>query len=80
MMIRIAFMLFLFVTLTSAGRITDEHDYYSGYTYNTFRTDKRYSEMLVPGHPDLKRLQAVLFFLTNEMRVKYKLPPLKYSK
>ncbi len=30
----------------SAGRISDEQDYYSGYTHENFRTDKRYSEML----------------------------------
>jgi uncharacterized protein YkwD len=80
MMIRVALILFLFFLCTSAGRISIEQDYYSGYTYKNFRTDQRYSEILDPGHPDLQRLQAVLFFLTNEVRVKYKLQPLAYSK
>ncbi len=78
-MIRVTFLLFLFVICISAGRISDEQDYYSGYTHENFRTDKRYSEMLDLAHPDLPRLQAVLFFLTNEIRAKYNLPPLPYS-
>jgi uncharacterized protein YkwD len=80
MMIRVTFLLCLFVISISAGRITEEQDYYSGYTYSNFRTDKRYSEMLDLAHPDLPRLQAVLFFLTNETRVKHNLPPLVYSR
>jgi uncharacterized protein YkwD len=79
MMIRVTFLLFLFVICISAGRISDEQDYYSGYTHDNFRTDKRYSELLNLVHPDLPRLQAVLFFLTNEVRAKYSLPPLAYS-
>ncbi len=79
-MIRVSFLSFLFVLCISAGWNSDEQDYYSGYTYINFRTDKRYSEMLDLEHPDLPRLQAVLFFLTNEVRVKYKLPPLEYSR
>jgi uncharacterized protein YkwD len=79
-MLRITFLMFLLVTFVSAGRIPDDQDYYSGYTYTNFRTDQRYSEMLDLEHPDLARLQAVLFFLTNEVRVKYKLAPLSYSR
>jgi uncharacterized protein YkwD len=79
-MIRVTFLLFLFVMCISAGRNSEEHDYYSGYTYLNFRTDKRYSEMLDLAHPDLARLQAVIFFLTNEIRVKYNLAPLAYSR
>jgi uncharacterized protein YkwD len=78
-MIRVTLFLFLLVMCTSAGRNSEDQDYYSGYTYINFRTDKRYSEMLDLGHPDLSRLQAVLYFLTNEVRVKYKLQPLTYS-
>lgn len=79
-MLRATFILFLFFLCTSAGRIPFEQDYYSGYTYKNFRTDQRYGEILDLGNPDLQRLQAVLFFLTNEVRVKYKLKPLEYSK
>lgn len=78
-MIRVTIMLFLFVMSMSAGRITDEQDYYTGFSHENFRSDKRYSEMLDIKHPDIERLQAVLFFLTNEVRVKYKLLPLAYS-
>jgi uncharacterized protein YkwD len=78
-MIRATLLLVLFVTGISAERISEEQDYYSGYTYLNFRTDKRYSEMLDLRNPDLARLQAVIFFLTNEIRVKYKLAPLIYS-
>jgi uncharacterized protein YkwD len=79
MMIRVTVMIFFLVICNSAQRIS-EQDYYSGYTNKNFRTDKRYSEMLDIRNPDLDRLQAVLFFLTNEIRVKYNLPPLQYSK
>jgi uncharacterized protein YkwD len=79
-MLRVTFLLFLFVMCISASRFSGEQDYYSGYTHLNFRTDKRYSEMLDLTHPDLPRLQAVLFFLTNEVRVKHNLPPLTYSR
>lgn len=79
-MIRVMLLSFLFVICSSAGRISLEQDYYTGYTSENFRSDKRYSELLDLGHPDLQRLQAVLYFLTNEVRVKYKLAPLEYSK
>jgi uncharacterized protein YkwD len=79
-MIRFSFLPLLFVLCISAGWSSHEKDYYSGYSYSNFRTDKRYSEMLDLEQPDLPRLQAVLFFLTNEVRVKYKLPPLEYSR
>jgi uncharacterized protein YkwD len=78
-MIRVTLLLFVLVICNSAGRIS-ERDYYTGYTYENFRGDKRYSELLDPKDPDMDRLQAVLYFLTNEIRVKYNLPPLQYSK
>jgi len=78
-MIRVTLLLFLFTICISAGRITDERDYYSGYTHDNFRTDTRYSELIDVEHPDLSRLQAVLFFLTNEVRVKHDLSPVAYS-
>jgi uncharacterized protein YkwD len=79
-MIRITLLPFLFVMCICAGRNVNGQDYYSGYTQSNFRTDKRYSEMLDLAHPDLPRLQAVIFFLTNEVRVKHNLPPLAYSR
>jgi uncharacterized protein YkwD len=57
----------------------DEKDYYSLYTFLNFRTDQRFGEVLDLHDPDIKRIEAVLFFLTNEVRVKNKLLPLVYS-
>jgi len=79
-MIRVTFFIFLSVICISAGRVSYEKDYYSGYTYKNFRTDNRYNELIDVDHPDLLRLQAVLYFLTNEIRVKYNLKPLEYSR
>jgi uncharacterized protein YkwD len=77
-MIRVFILLSLVIWLSS-GSVSKSQDYYSLYTVANFRTDKRYSEKLDPEHPDLPRLQAVLFFLTNEERVKFKLPVLTHA-
>jgi uncharacterized protein YkwD len=55
-------------------------DYYSGYSYKNFRSDKRYDEVIDLNDPDVERLQAVVFFLTNEIRAKYGLSELAYSR
>jgi len=79
-MIRVILLLSVLGIFISAGRISEEKDFYTGFTYKNFRTDKRYSEMLDINHPDLSRMQAVLFFLTNEIRAKNNLTLLAYSK
>jgi uncharacterized protein YkwD len=79
MIVRVYGLLALFL-LGIPGHHLNGQDYYSHFTYENFRTDSRYGETLNLTDPDLPRLQAVLFFLTNEIRVKYKLAPLDYSK
>ena len=79
-MYRITILLILSFFTIFAERNSFEQDYYSGYTWKNFRSDKRYNEVLDTDDPDLPRLQAVLFFLTNEVRVKNNLPPLEYSR
>jgi uncharacterized protein YkwD len=63
----------------SFGQDQDEKDYYSLYTVQNFRTNKLFGEVLDLHDPDINRIQAVIFFLTNEIRVKNKLLPLVYS-
>jgi uncharacterized protein YkwD len=58
----------------------DDRDYYSNHTHLNFREEKLFKETLNLKDPDIRRMEAVLFFLTNEMRVKNRLLPLAYSK
>jgi len=82
MVTRIALFISLFITGLGAccfGQDPDQRDYYARYTYLNFRSEKLFHEELDLKNPDIKRLQSVIFFLTNEIRVKYKLTPLAYS-
>lgn len=54
-------------------------DYYERYTHLNFRNDKIFNEVIDLNEPDIRRLQAVIFFLTNEIRVKFRLLPVAYS-
>jgi len=56
-----------------------EKDYYGRYTHLNFRTERSFKETIDLKNPDIRRFQAVLFFLTNEIRVKFRLLPLAYS-
>jgi uncharacterized protein YkwD len=54
-------------------------NYYTAFTYLNFRDEPSFGEVLDFNHLDRERLHAVLFFLTNEIRVKYRLKPLEYD-
>jgi uncharacterized protein YkwD len=58
---------------------TDHIDYYSLYTHVNFRSAALFNESIDLKSIDFDRIQAVIFFLTNEIRVKNKLEPLAYS-
>ena len=55
-------------------------DYYQGISRKTFRKDKSFNDTLDFCTIDLSRLNALLFYMTNEIRAKHKLPVLEYSK
>lgn len=52
--------------------------YYSRFTTLNFRQCADFQEAVDPAHPDARRLQAVIFFITNEVRLKNNLLPLDY--
>jgi uncharacterized protein YkwD len=82
MVLKIGFTSLLFMLGFSAGSLGQdkaEKDYYSLYTFENFRSGKIFSEDLDLEKPDILRIQAVLFFMTNEIRVKNKLLPLSCS-
>jgi uncharacterized protein YkwD len=44
-----------------------------------FRNNPKFREEINLDHPDFKRINQLIFELTNEIRAKYKLPVLRYS-
>ncbi|MBN1414199.1 MAG: CAP domain-containing protein [Bacteroidales bacterium] len=71
------FMLIFLIQLSSA--YPQGPDYYLNYTHENFRKDKLLNDTLDFDHIDLTRLNAALFFVTNEIRIKNKLNPLEYA-
>jgi uncharacterized protein YkwD len=54
-------------------------DYYTRLSHTNFRSETDFSKPLNFGNIDFERLHAILFFLTNEVRVRNRLKPLEYS-
>ncbi len=54
-------------------------DYYTGYDYENFRKAKVFNQPVDFEQLDLKRINAVIFHLTNEARVAHKINPLSLS-
>jgi len=54
--------------------------YYKGISPEAFRKDTPGNDTLDFRTIDLPRLNALLFYMTNEIRVKHKLPALEYAK
>lgn len=52
-------------------------DYYS-LTLDNFREDERFNEVIDVTNLDIERINAALFFVTNQMRAKKKLPILEH--
>ncbi len=65
----------VFAILT--GNVYSQSDFYS-YTLKNFRKAKEFNETIDLQNLDLARLNAVIFYLTNEQRVKKKLNELSY--
>ncbi len=56
-----------------------ETDYYNNLKLKTFRKDKLFNDTIDFKKIDIARLNAAIFFVTNEIRVKHKLNELEYS-
>ena len=54
-----------------------QKDYY-GYTLDNFRESEAFNERVDVDNPDAARVNALIFYLTNEERVKAELPELDY--
>jgi uncharacterized protein YkwD len=70
-------ILFLFLFI-SVKFIWSQTDYYS-YSINNFKSNPLFSDTIDVQKPDLARLNAVIFYLTNEIRDKHNLKLLKYE-
>jgi len=59
--------------------ITAQERYYTKNDHTNFRNNEIFHEEIDFGHIDFARINAVLFFLTNEVRLKNHLAPLQYA-
>lgn len=60
-----------------SGNVFSQSDYYS-YTLKNFRRSEQFNQIIDLQNPDLARLHAVVFYLTNEQRKKRRLSELSY--
>ena len=60
-------------------KVSASDDYYS-YTVDNFRQNPLFHDVIDLSNPDYKKLNAILFYLTNEIRVRNNLSILLYEK
>jgi uncharacterized protein YkwD len=70
---KILFLMFACVSLN----VYAQEDYYK-YTLNNFKDNKAFYDSIDVKHPDAAKLNALLFYLTNEIRVQNGLNELAY--
>ena len=68
----------LLLVLTCAVLITYAQESYYSYTTENFREQPIYHDTIDLNNPDLARLNAVIFYLTNEVRKKKRLTQVSY--
>ena len=74
--------LFIIPYLICVSCFTQQHWNYNDYAKNNienFRNNKLFNEVIDFNSIDYPRLDAAIFYVTNEMRVKNELPPLEYA-
>ena len=69
-------LLTLLIQLSTA--YTQQPDYYRNISLKDFRQERLFNDTLDFNNIDLNRLDAILYYVTNEIRVKHKLPVLEY--
>jgi uncharacterized protein YkwD len=67
----------LLITLLLNATLNAQENYYAA-TLDNFRESAAFKEAIDPENADAERLNAVIFYLTNELRQKRKLPLLTY--
>jgi uncharacterized protein YkwD len=72
-------MLLYFLIVFFCGLHAQEVDYYNSLTVKTFRKEKSFNDSIDFKKIDIARLNAAIFFVTNEIRLKHKLSELEYS-
>ena len=70
-------MLTLLIQLSTG--YTQNTDYYRNITVENYRQERLFNDTLDFNNIDLNRLNAVLFFVTNEIRLKHNLQTIEYS-
>lgn len=76
---RFSVLLFFSAFTVHAQYVWSSEDY-SKWTYDTFRQHPHFHDKFSPTDPDYLLLNAAVFYLTNEQRVKYGVYPLPYHK
>ncbi len=78
---RILGIIFLFCTFGSAGygQSFPDHNGKSSPDPRNFRKESSYTEAIDFNNVDFERINAVIFYLTNETRTKFHLKPLLYA-
>jgi len=74
------FVLLPLFLLLSSRAFSQNTNYYQGISQEAFRNEKLCNDTLDFDTIDLPRLNALLFYMTNEIRAKHKLPVLEYAK
>jgi uncharacterized protein YkwD len=69
----------LLIIFLSVSAFPQTKDYYNSLTVDNFREEKRFKDTIDFHQVDRERLNAVLYFITNEIRAKYNLPLLAHS-
>jgi uncharacterized protein YkwD len=69
----------MMLQVTVRAQITSGKDYYSQNDHRNFRNEKMFNAAMDFEKIDFKRINAVVFHLTNEIRVKHNLKPLLFA-
>lgn len=75
----IFFILFVAGGTFIQAQSDDKRNYYTELTVNNFRDDRSFNQPVDFENPDYSRLNAAVFFATNEQRLKNKLKVLTWS-
>ncbi|MCH1401523.1 MAG: CAP domain-containing protein [Schleiferiaceae bacterium] len=73
-------VLLFFSAFTVHAQYVWSSEDYSKWRYDTFRQHPRFHDKFSPTDPDYLLLNAAVFYLTNEQRVKYGVYPLPYHR
>lgn len=72
-------LILLYAFISCCGLNAQESDYYTSLTLKTFRKDARFNDTIDFKKIDIARLNAAIFYVTNEIRAKHRLNTLEYS-